>query len=637
MPKFKVKVLVDGRVLNLSVEAPSKNEAEIFVKKKAAEGRIQAPRKQGLLQSLKEDVPEIAGATVGEIAGGATGGALLGPPGITPGTFIGSFLGGATGNLAEQIAERAGDIPKRVGAELGLGRRPTFTEAELPSTKPVSLREAAFAGGKEMLGTGIGKGIFRIGGKFLAPFKSTLTKGVDEVIGTLREFGGAGLTAAQRTGSKFLDFIDTVSRSGFFSADMLARFDQANFEAVKRFSTKVADSMTDKFSSLSDEQFGFFVRNVFETAQDTAKGLEAKLYSHVDELVDAQSRTVSGIKAIPGLQPRSGHISTGSMKKFAKRKIDDFARIRGIGVTSKETSELGKVLDLPEFIRFEDAALIRSEIFSTVRALKGSTSPDKKAIALLSELAGVTDNAIEKEARALGGDVLDAYRKANSFFKTNREVFEDRFVANLINQDKRAVQKIGDDMFRAGNVEEIGKIKNAVKRASDLDKSISFDETWGQIKGQYVGNLFGDAMNRETGEFNLKVIERHLVDRKKLRTLQSVLEPEDVRQLQKLVRVGKFVTDKSKSSGGVFGLAQIAKLSEAAGGILLLKGFSLPAIGFLSAPLVLGKVMTNQRTAKLLTEGIALPAGSEALLQIFSRIGVEVADDIIRDEERRNR
>ena len=438
-------------VLSEPVPPEEKEEWERteWLNQQIKEGKV-IPTEPTFWEGFKQTLPENIGGTAGGLAGakiGAKAGARL-PVGhpllkggaILAGALGGAYLGGMGGKGYQQLYQmnQPGAEPK------------TLTELYAEQTKAGKGQAIS-----ELVGRGIAKGIQKIG----APFAKSLKPGATEIFARMRKYGSTA-TASQMTESRIIDTLEGVSESAFFSTGRLQKLKTVKQpEALKKYMNDVIEDIAGGLKNrLSPTEAGEVLLDSLEKGDTAFRAAANKAYATVDNLS----------QKIPGLVTRTAEgkfagkaiVDMKPLRNRAAQIIKRVAPSKGLGSSSAIESLAKKVSEIEDTTNFMTAHQIRSDILQEVRKLEvgelGSKNPKLQGVA--NELVGIIDNQMEISAKRGGEDVYNAWRAANTFYKTGKETFNSKVVQSLSKKLADDPQAAVKTVFRPGATRNIKTI-----------------------------------------------------------------------------------------------------------------------------------------------------------------------------------
>jgi len=591
MPKVKFE---DGTVINFDKQPTQADieEAFSFSKRQTPKTMVPGERRGRVLteptvaQSVTRNLPEIAGATVGGILG-----APLGPGG----SIVGAGLGGA----GVRGFRRAGQFVRGGGP----GER-----FQIPPGAPRTTGRAALDVGIEgAIGAGAevgGRLAFGALQKVVAPFVKKIIPHIAALKETFAKVGGK-FSPAQQTESAILDIAENLAEGSFTGQGRMRAFRAVQEESLGKLEKKTAGAFAEDVTQrLSDVQVGELFLNTARKGRAAHAAVSNGLYSTVDELTAGAGVNVLGLK------------------QTNQKIVADLARTRGIGVTA-DINKITKIISaLPDTLPFSDTHAIRSELLKKVRDIS-NVPGEGNTRRIIGTLVDSINQSFTKAGTTLTLQANKAFRRADRFFKLGKEAFDNEFMAKLIVGNKKTPERIGETVFRSGNVQEIEQAKKAVRLASRLDKTVNFDETWKAMQSGFYQRLISESTDPSTGVIRGKKLLGNFVKFKQKRTLNAAFSPEQLKGIEDFARVADTIQTKSPGAGGmVMQLAQGGALAGLATG-----EFREASATVFITPFVLARLLTNPVGIRFLTQGLRIPAISARAFSLFGNIASHVAKE----------
>jgi hypothetical protein len=512
---------------------------------------------------LVKDTPEMLGSLALSVP------AAIATKGNIPATVAAGAAGGALGKGAQMFVRTAtNDV------------RAPQTNAEVVK----GLSKAALTQGATELAGGLGGKIL---GKVAAPFASKILPDAVEASAQLTK-RGAHLTPAQMTESRLLDTVENMSEHALVGGGKLSDFKRLiQPQAYRKYVDDVAERFVGSSGSLSPEQAGELLLDTLTGNKEAFKSQAGKLYKVVDELTDGM------------------RVSLADIKKAAQQRIDIAAARKNIGGSEAGDTLLSKISQLDDEISWAQAADLRSAFMDELNSLQFSRD---KAAGLAKQFVGLTDSAMEKSAQRLNPQALIAWRSANEFYKTGMEKFNSKLIRSLskrlIDNPEVAVRSVF--------------VPNASKQLRYVKEAIG-DKAFKDLRSQWLKTTMENASDFEGNMLGAKFLK----DFNKLgdSTLKEVFSPDEIGAIRLLGRTGQLVQTKSTGGGSILiQLTQPGAILNLVSGTGYLKGTSaVISIG----PALMSRLMTNPRTAKMLTVGMKVPANSSRGLAIGAKLAEE--------------
>lgn len=578
--------------------------------------------------------------TLGGVAGGLTAatGLTAGGPVLLP-LAVGAGVGGAFGESMKQIGQHLSgslDAPK------------TSTEAA-KRIGEAALTEAGF----EMVGGLVAKGF----GKILAPFRKETIPGLTEAADRFKNQIKPVLLPSEATESRVLDILGNISESSLIGGNAIAKFKTKRGEFFDDF----ADSMIDQFGQrVSPDELGSLFVTALEAKRKVHKEAADVLYNNVQALIppdEIVKRTE--VKLVPtGIADEYGNpitrtveeeveevipgfrIPTSSLRDFSSKVRVHSTELGGIEAKNAGDDLMDAINGLPEELSFQEAKELRSRLisrideFSVINKKAPAIGKAKKLVSLLDKqmadsLRGLKAPGLPPIKAAVKVDWIgsteelvdapqqtpyEAWRIANRFYREGQEKYNNTLLRRLVklaDDTGTGAENIAPAIFKPGQVSKVRKVKRALGEGSD---------EWRNLKGFFIqhllskstdvnGNLVGkrilNNMSGKPNSFGMPV-------------LTEVFTGPQIRALEDFGRVLQ-ATQARQGEGAGRMLIQLAQ-GTAVGRILLAGSIEPATATVILGPPLLSKMMLNPKTAKLLTEGISTPAGSEAAAGLLSRI-----------------
>lgn len=605
-----VKYEFDYNDQHFSFEAPEGlKEADLV---SIAEENTPQPESKSLMRSIGESVVEDAPEIAGSMAGEALGLAVGGPKGAIIGGGVGQAVGGLAKDMTRNPKETGLALAETAGAASTAISDPAGTVRTISDNPRVQsfLKERGQEFATGAAGSVIGAGAAKLVSKAISPFKKSVLEGAKEIRGLFQKFG-SDLTPAQATDNAGLDLLEGALQNSLTSQGTMNTFKAGQEQAGRQVVEAVVNELAGDVSNrLGQEGVGELFLQTAKRGAEAHDALTNGLYANVDEL------------------SKGTWVSTLDLKKAAQNIQNELKILGKLGKTAEITDALSGIRNLPEEMPFSHAHMVRSELLKKVRALKAN--PEKaQSLARVAQLAEAAHGMMENGAGALNGDAVAAWKLANATYKEGKEVFENSFMANLIVKNKVQPSKIGETIFRNGNVDEVRKAKKALERASQLDPSINFGKTWKAMKAGYLE----DVLARHTtpdGNVDGAGMMKEFIQKRSSRTLEEAFSEHEFRELERLARAMKKSQTNPAASIPI-------KMAQVLGGFQLLTSqfrddnkydtaANSAALGLLIAPAVLARLVVSPTGRKLLTEGFEMTGkqklAAQGLPSFFTKLTV---------------
>ena len=500
----------------------------------------------------------------------------------TPAGMAVSGIGGAGGEAFKQLGQH-------------------FTGSELaPQTSGEAAGRIGRAFLEEVAFEGVGRGVSSLAKGIGSKIKPEVKEGFEALEENFAKFGGK-LSATQKIEHKNLASwslltLDGLSRGSITAKGIFKNFDQMNEQALKRMSDNLIEEISETATrNLSDHQIGrIFVESIDtgRAAHSMASGVN---YSAVDNLSKQFGVTVD----------------TGRFKSVAANWKTKFSKIANIGSSEIADAELDKALRIGKEIGFEDAHFMRSALLSKQRQLElaGETGVSKKVI---GDLIDVTNKMMDEAGTNTG--IQEAYKKASKFHKFGASSFNDRFLVKLL---QKSPERIGETIFKSGNVDQIIKARQSLMKASLVSKDVNFNKTWTEIQEGYMSGLLSGPLVDDAGTPVGSRILKMFEDKKKLRTMKQALSQGQLKSLNDFAKTAKAVQDRPEA-----GLGMVMQLTQGGAIVGVASGIApgASAIPVFIGPPVVAKLLTNPDKASALIKAISTPVTSSESTTIISKL-----------------
>ena len=497
---------------------------------------------------------------------GVTGGTVLGTPvgGVAAGVG-GAALGGALGESIEQVIAR-------------ITNDPNAPQSSREAAKRIAI-EAAFEGGTELTGHGIGKVIQKV----FRPFGTAIKKGATEAIESFKEFGGR-FSAGQLSDNPIVQLFENIAEGSLLGAKKIIGFKQQQDEILDGMIMTLRESLgTPKGKSTIGEMAEDVISEnskMFRTEADV-------LYGQVDQLT------------------KDAIVDFRGMKRLADSLKKEATLAGSLGGANDAIKMIDEVLKFPDYMTFKQASAIRSGLLDEKRAL---ASQRNKAFGVASQLSKGADNVIKKGGSRLEGDAFLKWREANKFWRDGKAVFDDRYITALSKLDP---DQVGKSVFANGRSARVRKLK----RILDV-------KTFNDIRAGWLSEALNKSVSRESGDFVGKNFKGHIdaLGKESFELMYSSLERKSI---MSVVNVAQMI--QRKNAVGSTGKMLIQLAQGSAAGTLFFQGFEKGAAAVIVAPYLMAKIAASPAGAKWLTTGMQIPPGSAQAFAMTERL-FEFAD-----------
>jgi len=539
--------------------------------------------------SLKKAPPqtglfgEIAGGTLGAIGGAATP--------LPGGAIVGAGLGAAAGRAGEQ-----------------------FLRGEQPEPTDIGLSAATSAAGQAVAGPLIG-----LAKKAVAPFAGSLRRGAAKV-GEMLATKGARLSPAQATESRILDIADNITESSLFGGGRMRTMKLGQQQAVESLaedfgikfgagvdSVALGDLTFDTINQ-GDLAFRATARSLFGAVDDLAKGFKPGKVatSTVSPIVDQSGKPIVHATAAVSA---TGGVDFGKAKAFAKDILDKQI------IKSKEGNRLlADIVKAPTQVDFKTAQVLRSDLLAVSRPLGELTG--EKAVQISRRLSKMVDDAMEEAGKGLDPESFAEFRRANEFFKTGKEVFNNKLLRSLMTTVQQQPEALVPRLLTPRGISLLQKVKTAMPQ-----------ETFRKVQASLMSEILDRAVTAE-GDFVGKTLQRQLT-RLGPKYLKEAFGDTVAADLDDFAKTAMLVQQKSPT-----GIGNVAIQLTQVGAVMALpvQGLRGASSAILLGPAVMSHIMTNPTGIKLLTTGLTLPKGTEQFTKLVTRMLAVMAKEGLKPE-----
>jgi hypothetical protein len=585
------------------------------------------------------EMPEISGQTVGGIglplAAAATGVGTIPALGY-------ALLGGAGGEAWEQVYEQ-------------------FAEPEkAPETGMEAAEKILKAGGEEVLYEAGGRTVGYVAGKAYHIARPKIKAGVEELQNTLQRYGG-NLTSAERTDSFLTQTIDSLVRGSLSAKGIMKNADDINDAALKLWQSDLSNKIASSAAkNMTDEEFGLLIKSTIGDGKAAFKNKMGELYSSFDDLVvtrlekdmvdlskkpvlDAAGKVINP-DIISGVSKEIRPVDLRPLKNQANLIAEKLGRIKNIGIGEFGGKTLKDILSLDDAARFSDAHMLRSSLLDIQRGLKNEPTEAKlygSITNFVSELSKSMDNAAMKQ----GDDAFLAYKRIQKEAKKGYKVFNDDVVAAIL-KDKNSAVKVGEMIYKDGNVDQVRSLKRALTRAAKYDKSIDSKGIWEQTQQKYLESVFnsiakdigteaGETLTQfqaRSGAVSAEKLLKRLQNPKQVNTMNEVFAPEHRQLIFDFARAAEIT--QGKNVAGLSMLMQLTQGGATVGALTGRPGAAQMAATILLPTTILAKLMTNPLTVRLMTSAAKTPLAAKEAPKIATKLMIAIENAKAEEEGR---
>lgn len=619
----QAKRLAEG--VNLQLDSLS---SQIPIENLEPSPRVSAPSfADYAIQSLPEMGAMAGSVLMQRFVGPARGAASIGRAAaerFAPSAF-GAGSGAALGTAGEQVIR---DVRGQARPENVSG---TMTD-QLVSRSSEILANAAENAALDAAGNlvfSIGGKAFKVGKEYLQSrnmFSSAGQIGLDlkQQIQQLLQEEGASLTRFQAEPSAVRKTAESVARSGVTGQSIFNKQQELVDAALTSSRNKILNGLTE--TPREAIQTG---KEYLQILEDADKALSDAVAPFYKNLADRSKNVLVDFNPIKN----KAFSTLESAKKLTE--TGNAATILGDDVAK----ELNNISNVVSDLTFEQAHQYRSILNKRLRSLRSEVGPDSPVIAKLSEAVKMLDTQMDEAAKRLDPTLLQEYRATSALYKESiTELYPD-LLQSII---QKAPERIGEAIFKSGNVSQIQDAYKALARAKKLNPDINVAQVKADLQRGYLESFFGQEGSAITAE-SLAALSKKLTDPKFKRTFEATLDEGTQNRIKLLASAGKLASEKPGAALSLFVAGKqadaVALLGAAAAGGSALAGGLDPitagaiGAGLLFTPRVLAKMSTNPKAVNQILKLDAeqkksgLTGGNVAqVIEILRQAGV-TADD----------
>ena len=227
---------------------------------------------------------------------------------------------------------------------------------------------------------------------------------------------------------------------------------------------------------------------------------------------------------------------------------------------------------------------------------------------MAKKFISLVDGAMDDSAKRLSPDAQKAWREANQFYRSYKELFSNDFMHTLDKIAANNPQKVVESIFKRGAAPQIRQVRTMVS-----------PKTFNELKAGYVRRLLETTTDTEGKVVGERVLKQ-LKDMGEP-TLKEFLSPQEIKNLTTFATVGKTLGKKASDSSLLIQLWQGSSIAMmASGGVFDSPKLATGGVAMLVGPVILAKMLTNPTTARYLIEGMTVPAGTKRAAVLSAKI-----------------
>ena len=590
----------------------------------------------------------------------------------------GQSIGGMALPIAASLSNPATGIPALVGlAAAGGAGGEAWEQVYNFFVKPEKVPETTGEGVKKILQAGGEEAAYEIGGNVVGGVlgkmyhiaRPKIAGGIENLQKTFEKYGGS-FTAAERTESFLTETVDSLVRGSLSGRGVMKAADDINNVALKKWqddlSTNIAKTAT---KNMDDVAYHDLLKNTLSKGKAGFKVSTGELYAGFDDLVVTkinkemvENKVVSKIldssgkpitkKVVDEITKEIRPVDVRFLKDEAFKLSERLKRISNFGKSDFGGKAIDDILSLDDALRFSDAQNLRSTMLDITRGLKNKPEEAKLKGAISKFSAHLTD-AMDKAAHAQGDDIYKAYKEIKDVTEKGFESFNDKLVVKLLD-DETGASRIGEMIYRDGNINEIRSLKRAIHRAARYDKSVKPGEVWEQVQQKYLESYLnavtkdiemtaGESLvkfQQKAGVSDAAKLSKKLQNSKAKNTMETMLNPEHRELIMEYAQASGIT--QAKNAAGLSMLMQLTQGGALVGSLSGRPGAARMAASVTIPTRVLAKMMTNPKTVKLMIAASKTPMSAKQAPKVITKLMIAyenaknenegrstVADDVV--------
>jgi hypothetical protein len=439
-------------------------------------------------------------------------------------------------------------------------------------------------------------------------------------IQNLLESEGASLTRFQAEPTAVRKTSESIARSSITGQSIFRRQEEIVNQALQKSRDNILTSITDAPES------------ALRTGQEYLKVIESADKALGDAVRPFyQSLSDKGGNVLVNMGPIKTNAAEALKKAEKLTETGDASTILGADVARELRNLSGVVSD----ISFADAHQFRSILNARLRALKAEVGADTPVTRELSIAVKSLDDQMDKAAKELNPTLLQEYRATSQKY---RESITELYPAVLQNIIQKAPERIGESVFKSGNVSEVREVYKALARAKNLNPTLDTGKLRKDFQRGFVESFLSEEGVEITSQ-SLANLSKKLKDPKFKRTFSEALDPQQQNSIKLLIEAGKTTSERPGAALSLLVAGQQAQAisllagigTYAAGADALVA--SMVGAGVLFTPRVLAKMSTDPKAVRKILQidqevkKQGLNGGKVAqIVQIFREAGV-TSDD----------
>ena len=486
----------------------------------------------------------------------------------------------------------------------------------------------------ELLGIGVVGGVAKLG-SFAAGKPYMNIQWIKDKIAA----SNGKLTASQIVDGTILDTIEGLAEVSW-GGGHIRNVRTLNDQAINKYVFDFQENFIEQAGKLDTNwELGRVYQQAIEIGQKQHKLVGGQMFEHLDEVVQRTkfgsydgsgqnmlNRTTGTMPANAGTR---GLVSTKSLKDWAKRELNQIKGVEG-SIDSWRYSYLNKILDpknLGDHIDFKAAQKLRSSWLEQIRKFENKTSDaySLSDAAAVKSMTKYIDDGMQVTATKLGGDFLSEFRAANKFWKTGANRLSNQTINSIINKNP---EKVGAQIFGAGEVSEIRRARQALKSAEFFGKQgagqqVNFNQTWQKMQQGYLAEIISSARTASKteltpgigknygddiagGELGIPALKKLFTDKETFETFQAAFTKPQRFEIKKFMSAIEAAQRRPLGAGTfMVTVGQAGLVIGAIGGTGFAAAGSAGAVAALTiTPAMLSRALTNPTVTSWLASGL---------------------------------
>lgn len=461
--------------------------------------------------------------------------------------------------------------------------------------------------GEEFIYEGASLGLAPIGKRIIGGAKKTLIPGAKTLGRKLTDAGRklgikTHLLPAQASEHSLIDTIQGIGENSLIGSDSVFQFKRGQLKTAENIVEGLSEELVEGASKRSIDDVASLVYDAIEEGGRSHSATARILYKSVDEVAKGAS------------------VDLRPVKKLAREILEKANKAGRIGQTPASLNLLDTLIDdVEDIVSFESGQDVRSGLLDILRRGESKLTPDPKAVGIVKRITPQIDIAMETAARNISPEAEQMWRKANDFWKQGKIKFQNKMVKKLMRTLPDNPEVVTKSIFRPNATKSILRVKAAAG-----------EKTFQEIKAAWIEQLAREAASVDPsavagiGETaGAKMLRKfNGLGQDALNAAFSKKEQESVRESARLLGI---VQARTGGHSGALRFVQGSALAGVIASPFVPNETARSSIGvtgtvILIGPAVLGWSMTKPSFARLLSEGMKAPAGTQQSVALAARL-----------------